>query len=65
MDTPHTDDRSTTPPHGSDDRQGISNRETSAQEEYERQEHPPLADEEPQARPHKAPANDLKKRRED
>jgi hypothetical protein len=65
MDTPQTDDRTTTPPHGpsaplgpdDDDRtQGISNRETSAQEELERKEHPPLADEEPQSQPHRAPS---------
>jgi len=62
-DVPQPDDRTTTPPHGpstplrpgTDDRHhGISNRETSAQEEMERKEHPPLADEEPQSRPHKA-----------
>jgi len=58
MDTPQADDRTTTPPHGTDDRhQGISNRETSAQEEKERKEYPPLADEEPQSRPHKAPGH--------
>ena len=53
MDTPQTDDRTTTPPHGDNEHQGISNRETSAQEEMERKEHPPLTDEEPQSRPHK------------
>lgn len=56
MDTPHPDDRTTTLPHADRERQGISNRETSAQEETERKEHPPLADEEPQSRPHRAPS---------
>ena len=49
------DDRTTTPPHA--DREahtGISNRETPEQEEKERRQHPPKADEEPQSRPHKA-----------
>ena len=54
MDTPHTDDRTTTPPQGDEMKQGISNRETSAQEEMERKEHPPLADEDPQSGPHRA-----------
>jgi len=55
MDMPHTDDRTTTPPHGTDDRhQGISNRETAAQEDKERKDNPQQADEEPQARPHRS-----------
>ena len=58
MDTPHTDDRTTTPPHGDDDRQGISNRATSAQEEYERQEHPPLAKETSESAPPRAGERD-------
>jgi hypothetical protein len=56
MDTPQTDDRTTTPPHADEVHQGISNRETSAQEEMERKEHPPVADEEPQSMPHRAPS---------
>jgi hypothetical protein len=56
MDTPHPDDRTTTPPHADPERQGISNRESSAQEEKERKEHPPIADEDPQFRPHRAPS---------
>jgi len=43
MDTPHPDDRTTTPPHADRERQGISNRETSTQEEMERKQHPPTA----------------------
>jgi hypothetical protein len=60
MDTPHTDDRTTTLPHADEMHQGISNRETSAQEEMERKEHPQQADEEPQSRPHRAPSREKK-----
>ena len=56
METPHSDDRTETPPPAEGTRPGISNRESSAQEEIERKEHPPLADEEPQSRPHRAPS---------
>jgi hypothetical protein len=60
MDTPQQDDRTTTPPHADPERQGISNRETGAEEETERKEHPQRADEEPQSRPHRAPAGSQK-----
>jgi hypothetical protein len=60
MDTPHVDDRTSTPPHGDEETQGISNRETAAQEERERKDHPPVADEEPQSRPHRAPSREKK-----
>jgi len=55
MDNSNTDDH-TTPPHADRERQGISNRETSEQEETERKEHPPIADEDPQSMPHRAPS---------
>ena len=42
MDTPHTDDRTTTPPQGDELHQGISNRESAAEEDRERKENPPL-----------------------
>jgi len=50
------DDRTTTPPHADPENQhqGISNRESASEEERERKEHPPQADEEPQSRPHKS-----------
>ena len=60
MEKPHPDDRTTTPPHADPERQGISNRESAAEEEQERKEHPPVADEEPQSRPHRAPSANQK-----
>ncbi len=56
METPNEGDHATTPAAADRERQGISNRETSAQEDMERKEHPPIADEEPQSRPHRAPS---------
>jgi hypothetical protein len=58
MNTPQTDDRTSTPPQGDEMKQGISNRETSAQEEMERKEYPPLTEDPAQSQ--KAPTREEK-----